>query len=209
MKRVEIFRSRNEAGIPRQEYVSMQSFFQIFMMGCIAFAFYSKSVPMAIIGIAAELASLNWDSMHAFIMRIKDVTLRGSQKGIQFTAKRDVTVAELLTAPGVSKELKKSVYEAAATAEISVGPENPLALTGFIGIDEAVKRVAALPDIVEFSKGKRIAYLPSEAEAYALKGALNPSYQIQVAEKMDTHYATYDFIYIDAKTGEVVHREHY
>lgn len=163
---------------------------------------------MAALGIVGVLASLNWGSVHGFIMSIKDGSLRLNKKGVQVAVKRHVTADELLASPRVSKELKKSVYDAVVTAEIADGGAAPKALPGTIGAEEAVKRVAALPDIVEFCKGKKVAFLHSEPEAYALKGARNLSYQIQVAESLETHLATYDFIYVDAKTGEVIHREY-
>lgn len=187
----------------------MHYVFQVFMMGCTGYAFYSKSLPLAGLGIAATLASLNWDSVHDFIVSIKDGSLRVNKKGVQVAVKRHVTADELLASPRVPRELKKSVYDAVVTAEIPDRADAPKALPGIISADEAVKRVAELPDIIQFSKGKKVAFLPSEPEAYALKGAQNLSYQIQVAESMETHLATYDFIYVDAKTGEVIHRENY
>jgi len=81
--------------------------------------------------------------------------------------------------------------------------------SGFKTKEQVLKTVSNLPEIKEFiQKTPKPISLIDGPEPFAIEGVANPSYIVEISADDGDHLTPYYLIYVDAKSGEVVKREH-
>ncbi|MFH1368329.1 MAG: hypothetical protein ABII64_04295 [Elusimicrobiota bacterium] len=130
------------------------------------------------------------------------IELRDKEIG---SAKRDIQLIMIAldTPELIKKALNKPLMELEA-----LGIKPKLVTKDIISKGDAISTAANLQDVINLkSRVKKLIYMCDGPEPYLNKNVENPVYVVRVAEDMGTHIATYDFITVDAKTGEIVKRE--
>lgn len=169
-----------------------------FGMGCLVLlALYSKRGVIE--GAVSGISRVDFSHGKAKLKIVRDV--RGD-------------LERMMTSAQISRLMKGEILKVIAKIH-SIEPDakrpvNRMApvMPRYITRERAIDIVQRLPEIQAFEKtGAKVIFIANGPEAYAVPGAEHPTYMIQVAQDVREHLATFDWVYVDAVTGEVVSKE--
>lgn len=165
------------------------------ILGVLGVSLWRSNNWLTVIALIALILYSRWETTNELLVRISQLVFNWDK------AKGKVQMK-------LARDLKSGKKISAVLSEGPMAPPKAMPLQDYLSEDQVFEIVRALPGIREFiARVSKPVAIMNGLRPFEKGGVERPAYLIQVAENMEDHLATFEWILVDAKTGEVLERE--